>query len=60
MAKDIKDILFNEIDSLLAGKSDVKRANSIVKLSAQVIYKDRLVMEAKVLEAKSKLLWGKK
>jgi hypothetical protein len=60
MKNDIRETLMNEIDSLLSGKSDIKRARAISKLSAQVIYKDRLTMESKVLEAKSKLWFGGK
>ena len=60
MKNDIREILMNEIDSLLGGKSDTKRARAISKLSAQVIYKDRLAIEEKVLVAKSKLWFGGK
>ena len=60
MTKDIKTTLLNEIDSLLSGKSDVKRANAIAKLSAQVIYKDRLDVEKEVLDKKVKLVWSRK
>jgi hypothetical protein len=60
MKNDIRETLMNEIDSLLNGKSDIKRARVISKLSAQVIYKDRLAMEDKVLIAKSKLWFGGK
>ena len=48
-----------EIDSLLSGKSDIKRARAVTKLGAQVIYKDRLKIEQEVITAKKKL-WFKK
>lgn len=60
MAKDIKEILMDEIDSLINGKTDVQRANAVAKLSAQAIYKDRLVMEKEVLEANKKRWFGGK
>ena len=59
MSKEIRDILMNEIDSLLAGKSDIKRARAVTKLGAQVIYKDRLKIEQEVIAAKQKL-WFRK
>lgn len=59
MSKDIREILMEEIDSLIKGTTDTKRARAVTKLSAQVIYKDRLKMEADVLAAKKKL-WFKK
>jgi hypothetical protein len=59
MSKEIRVILMDEIDSLLSGKSDIKRAKAITKLSAQVIYKDRLKIEQEVITAKKKL-WFKK
>ena len=58
MAKEIREVLMDEIDSLLSGKSDNKRANAVAKLSAQVIYKDRLKMEEKVLVEKVRR-WNK-
>ena len=58
MSKEIRDILMSEIDNLIAGNTDLKRARAITKLGAQVIYKDRLVMEEKVLAAKTRL-WFK-
>ena len=60
MSKEIRKILMDEIDSLIAGKTDIKRARAVTKLSAQVIYKDRLEVEKQVLEAKTKMVWGKK
>ena len=60
MAKDIRNILMDEIDSLISGKTDIKRARAVTKLGAQVIYKDRLKMEADVLTAKKKLWFGGK
>ncbi len=59
MAKEIRDILMSEIDSLISGKTDVKRARAVTKLSAQVIYKDRLKIEQEVITAKQKLWFGK-
>ena len=60
MSKDIRNILMDEIDSLISGKTDIKRARAVTKLGAQVIYKDRLKMEADVLTAKKKLWFGGK
>ena len=60
MAKDIRDILMDEIDSLISGKTDIKRARAVTKLGAQIVYKDRLKMEADVLVAKKKLWFGGK
>ena len=57
--KEIRDILMDEIDNLLSGKSDIKRAKAITKLGAQVIYKDRLKIEQEVIDAKKKL-WFRK
>lgn len=45
MSGKITEILMKEIDSLVSGKSDIDRANSVAKLSAQVIYKERLGVE---------------
>jgi hypothetical protein len=59
MSKEIREILMNEIDSLINGKSDIKRARAICKLSAQVIYKDRLKIEQEVITAKKKLWFQK-
>ena len=59
MSKDVREVLMNEIDSLLSGKSDIKRARAVAKLGAQVIYKDRLKIEQEVITAKKKL-WFKK
>ena len=59
MSKEIREILMTEIDNLINGKSDVKKARTIAKLSAQVIYKDRLAIEQEVITAKKKL-WFKK
>jgi len=58
--KDIRDILMEEIDSLITGKTDIKRARAVTKLGAQVIYKDRLKMEKEVLIEKKKLWFGGK
>lgn len=60
MEKDIRDVLMDEIDSLIAGKTDVKRARAVAKLSSQVIYKDRLAIEQEVIDAKKKLWFGGK
>jgi len=57
---EIRDILMSELDSLLAGKTDIKRARAVTKLSAQVIYKDRLAIEQEVITAKKKLWFGGK
>ena len=57
--KDIREILMEEIDSFLAGSTDIERARTVVKLSAQIIYKDRLDIEKEVIKAKKKL-WFKK
>ena len=57
--KEIREILMNEIDSLLSGKSDIKRARAVTKLGAQVIYKDRLEIEKEVITAKKKLWFQK-
>lgn len=55
---EIRDILMKEIDSLISGKSDIKRARAVTKLGAQVIYKDRLKIEEEVIKTKQKL-WFK-
>jgi len=60
MSKDIKQILMSEIDSLISGKTDIKRARAVTKLAAQVVYKDRLAMEEKVLTAKTRLWFKEK
>ena len=59
MGKEIRDILMDEIDSLLEGKTDIKRARVVCKLGAQVIYKDRIEIEKEVIVAKKKLWFGK-
>ncbi len=56
--KKVRDTLMNELDSLIAGKTDVKRANAVAKLSAQVIYNDRLKIEQEVITAKKKKWFG--
>ena len=58
MSKDIKETLLNEIDSLLSGKSDIQRAKAVAKLGAQVIYKQRVELETKVLTEKVRM-WDK-
>ena len=50
----------DEIDSLIAGKTDIKRARAVTKLGAQVIYKDRLKIEEEVITAKKRLWFGGK
>ncbi len=59
MARDIRDILLSEMDSLISGKSDIKRARAVTKLGAQVIYKDRLKIEQEVITTK-KRRWEKR
>ena len=57
--KDIRNILMDEIDNVITGKSDLKRARVICKLGAQVVYKDRLKIEQEVITAKQKLWFQK-
>ena len=57
--KDVRNILMEEMNSLISGKTDIKRARAISKLSAQVIYKDRLSMEEKVYQLANRKYIGK-
>ena len=59
MSKEIREVLMSEIDNLIAGKSDIKRARAVAKLGAQVIYKDRLKIEQEVITAKKRVWFGK-
>ncbi len=46
----IRKILLDEIDSLISGKSDGKRARAVTKAAAQVIYATRIEIENKRIE----------
>ena len=56
--EDIRKILMDEMESLIAGKSTTDGANSISKLSAQAIYATRLEMENKRAEISIGNLFG--
>ena len=55
---DITKILQDELDSLIKGKTDIKRAKAVCDLSAQIIYKERLSVESNINEAKIRY-WNK-
>ena len=44
----LRDILFQELQDLRAGKSNTQKAIAVSKLSAQVIYSFRVEVEASV------------
>ena len=48
--EDIRQILMNELDSLIKGNSDTKRATAVAKISAQAIYATRVELENKRIE----------
>ncbi len=49
---EIKKILESELQKLLDGETDVDKANAITKMSAQIIYKERLEVEKDINSAK--------
>lgn len=48
----------SELDTLISGKSDLKRAKAVTKIAAQVIYKDRLEIEKQVIDTKTRMWFG--
>lgn len=46
----IRDLLFKEMEDLANGKSDIKKAKAMTKISAQIIYSTRLEIENKKIE----------
>ena len=47
---DIREVLMNEIESLVKGTSDSERAKRVAELSAQAIYATRVELENKRIE----------
>ena len=56
--EDIRDILMNELESLIEGKTTIERANAVAKISAQAIYATRLELENKRAEINIGNLFG--
>jgi hypothetical protein len=44
-SSDLRNILFEEIDQLRAGKSDANRANAVAKLASQIVSSAKLDFE---------------
>ena len=56
--EDIRDILMNELESLIKGTTTIERANAVAKISAQAIYATRLELENKRAEINIGNLFG--
>ena len=54
----IREILMEELNSLIDGKSRIERANAVAKVSAQAIYASRLELENKRAEINIGNLFG--
>lgn len=57
--RNIKNILYAEIDQLNSESPDIKKAKAITKAAAQIVYKDRLEMENKVHTLKLRKFVGR-
>ena len=55
---DVTDILIKQIEGVIDGSVSLPQAKTVCKLGAQIVYKERLEMEASVLEANKKRWFG--